>query len=405
MSSWPPVIADRSARALANLDALIEMARPYDVAGLAAFVRDLQLDWETRAAAPGGPDRRLGRCGRDRHNSQLKRLGVACRHPDQYVDDVSTSAAICPPPIRQHAALDHRRCHTARVGGRAKRRGERQESLQRERMWYVACTRARDLLIIPHLPIASSQSWSKILDLGQGALPQLNLDHLPMPAAIETAAPVNAQSPEQFAREAQAVAAAAPTLNWRRPSDYDSDRPEALEPLARTIDETFEYIEPVGAGRVRGVLLHKLMEEFLTGELPETDSAAVEQRATQLLNEVLGEGEARAAAAPDPKEVARTALNTLSFADVAKLRPHLVPEVAIWARLHEGTLLAGRADALAVVDSKIMAAVDWKSDIAPTSEDRLRHAGQLRDYLGATGAQHGMVVYMSLGEVITIVRN
>ena len=37
---------NRSARALANLDALIEMARPYGVAGLRNFVRDLQQDWE-----------------------------------------------------------------------------------------------------------------------------------------------------------------------------------------------------------------------------------------------------------------------------------------------------------------------------------------------------------------------
>jgi CRISPR-associated exonuclease Cas4 len=37
----------------------------------------------------------------------------------------------------------------------AREEESRQESLRRERMWYVACTRARDLLIIPHLPAAS----------------------------------------------------------------------------------------------------------------------------------------------------------------------------------------------------------------------------------------------------------
>ncbi|WOS67085.1 MULTISPECIES: 3'-5' exonuclease [Sinorhizobium] len=44
----------RNARALANLDALIERARSYAVAGLRAFVRDLQNDWERRTRAPEG---------------------------------------------------------------------------------------------------------------------------------------------------------------------------------------------------------------------------------------------------------------------------------------------------------------------------------------------------------------
>ena len=54
---------NRSARALANLDALIEMARPYDVSGLRAFVRDLQSDWELRTQRSEGRNRRIDRCG------------------------------------------------------------------------------------------------------------------------------------------------------------------------------------------------------------------------------------------------------------------------------------------------------------------------------------------------------
>ena len=44
----------RGSRALANIDALIERARAYDVAGLQAFVRDLQRDWELRSRLPEG---------------------------------------------------------------------------------------------------------------------------------------------------------------------------------------------------------------------------------------------------------------------------------------------------------------------------------------------------------------
>jgi hypothetical protein len=44
-----------------------------------------------------------------------------------------------------------------------------------------------------------------------------------------------------------------------------------LEPSARSIDDAFEFVPPIGGGRVRGIVLHKLMEEFLTGELDDGD--------------------------------------------------------------------------------------------------------------------------------------
>ena len=45
---------NRSSRAIANIDALIERARAYEVAGLRAFVRDLQRDWELQTRLPEG---------------------------------------------------------------------------------------------------------------------------------------------------------------------------------------------------------------------------------------------------------------------------------------------------------------------------------------------------------------
>jgi hypothetical protein len=59
---------NRNARALANLDALIERARHYGVAGLRAFVHDLQADWERKVRVPEGRidaarRSRLGRAG------------------------------------------------------------------------------------------------------------------------------------------------------------------------------------------------------------------------------------------------------------------------------------------------------------------------------------------------------
>jgi CRISPR-associated exonuclease Cas4 len=62
-------------------------------------------------------------------------------------------------------------------------------------------------------------------------------------------------------------------------------------------------------------------------------------------------------------------------------------------------LLAGRVDALAVVDGRITAALDWKSDIAPTHE---QPCGTLVNcaILRGTGTPHGALVDSSLGEVV-----
>ncbi|WP_292869097.1 UvrD-helicase domain-containing protein [Mesorhizobium sp.] len=44
----------RNARALANLDAIVELARPYGIAGLRAFALDLQRGWERKRRHPEG---------------------------------------------------------------------------------------------------------------------------------------------------------------------------------------------------------------------------------------------------------------------------------------------------------------------------------------------------------------
>ena len=104
---------------------------------------------------------------------------------------------------------------------------------------------------------------------------------------------------------------------------------------------------------------------------------------------------------PDPCEMAETALRTLSLPDIAALRPFLIPELPVWASAEDG-LIAGRADALAVRDGSIEVAFDWKSDVHPTPSVRAGYVRQLRDYLSATGASRGAVVFMSLGEVVWV---
>ena len=81
--------------------------------------------------------------------------------------------------------------------------------------------------------------------------------------------PPNTQTAELFAAERAVIDEAAVPLTWVRPSDHDPDRVEAIEAIVLDAGDAPEVDLPVGAGRVRGLLLHKLMEEVLTGELVE----------------------------------------------------------------------------------------------------------------------------------------
>jgi hypothetical protein len=65
---------------------------------------------------------------------------------------------------------------------------------------------------------------------------------------------------------------------------------------------------PVGAGRVRGLHLHKLMEDVLTDELPE-EFSNLAARAGTLMAELSIDAES-SARLPDPDEIASMALRT-----------------------------------------------------------------------------------------------
>ena len=75
-----------------------------------------------------------------------------------------------------------------------------------------------------------------------------------------------------------------------------------------------------------------------------------------------------------------------------------MPGLAVWSA-SEGELLAGRADATAYEGAVPAVVLDWKSDVAPTTQDRAQYRGQLQEYMTAIGAGRGAVVYMSVGEI------
>lgn len=386
---------NRNARALANLDALIERAHGYGVAGLRAFVRDLQADWERKVRAPEG------RIDAAEHAIEVVTIHKAKGLEWPVVIPINSTTELYRPDQFVHRQSDNT-LHWM-VGGvappdlaAARAEESREDANQRERIWYVACTRARDLLILPHIPQAAKDSWFSSINLRQGDIQELNIAGFPPSNVRQAAAEENKQSADTFATEQERVSHSAPPVVWRRPSDHDRDR--LVDPVDTVVvaDLLAEQIEVVGRGALRGIVLHKLMEEFLTGEL-EAQEGLVTSRAKELLVQLLtdaGETEIR----PDPTEMARCALRALALPQIAELRPFLVPEVAIWAS-GEGFLVAGRADALSIREGRVEVAVDWKSDINPSSAVRNRYAAQLRDYLVATGAKRGILAFLSLGDI------
>ncbi|MCW2086193.1 UNVERIFIED_ORG: CRISPR-associated exonuclease Cas4 [Bradyrhizobium japonicum] len=386
---------NRNARALANLDALIERARSYGVAGLRAFVRDLQADWERKVRAPEG------RIDSADHAIEIVTIHKAKGLEWPVVIPINSTTELYRPDEFVHRQSDNT-LHWM-IGGvapphlaAARDEESREEANQRERIWYVASTRARDLLIVPHIPQASKNSWFSSIDLQQSDLPELDVSGFPVTDVRQAAVSENKQPPDVFASEKGRVDESAPPVVWLRPSDHDRDL--LGDPLDTVIvsDLLAEQVEVVGGGATRGIILHKLMEEFLTGEL-EPNETLVASRAEELLAQLLVDADAKHVR-PEPAEMARCALRALSIPEIAEMRPLLLPEMAIWAS-GDGFLLAGRADALAIRDGRVEVAIDWKSDINPSPAVQQRYAMQLRDYLEATGARRGMLAFLSLGQI------
>lgn len=386
----------RNARALANLDAIVELARPYAVAGLRAFALDLQRGWQLKRRHPEG---RIDVSG---DSVEIVTMHSAKGLEWPVVIPVNSSTLFKPQDqfvYRQSNDTIH-----WIVGGleppelaAARQEEEFREARQRERLWYVATTRARDLLVIPDLPGASSRSWSRVMDLGQSSLGELRTDALPAPESTPAHTQVNEQTEAVFLSEAERIVAASAPIVWDRPSQRDPDRSADITD-GFVVDMTSDGQRIVGAGALRGNVLHKLMEELLNGELPSIREQAI-QRAAELLEQLQPiVDDQDESSGPDPVEMATTAIRTLGLPELTPFIPWLIPEIPLWAA-RPPRFIAGRADAVMMEGDRIALVVDWKSDANPDAAAQGAHAAQLRDYLVVTGAERGAVVYMSTGHV------
>ena len=230
----------------------------------------------------------------------------------------------------------------------------------------------------------------------------------------------NGQDKATWEAEAALIAATRRSIVWQSPSRHDGPAGEepgqseegvfvgegALSESIPTETKREDERSAVKGGRERGLVIHKLLEEVLTGETGE-DTETLESRARTLLSE-LGVAEAkRAEDGSHAPELAASVKRALGIPEVAALRPGLIAEVTVFSADSggQGTIyIGGVADALAFdVGNNVDVVVDWKSDVEPATAVVDLYREQVRDYLAATGGKEGLLVFVTSGRVERVV--
>ncbi len=412
-----PILVERhrgqAERALANVDLYLTLATAYAVRGLRSFSEAMTTAWEDEARAVEG-----------RPDAQEEAISLFTMHaakglewpivipintmtgvmgPDSAVTDRQSDTFYCPifgvPPEGHEAAIEAEKLELDR---------------ERIRLWYVAATRARQLLVLPRLDVSPSKSaWISLLDLSLAELPAIDPGELPERVPSPAGEAGNAQTREAFAAEAEEILRRQVHLTWLAPSrsentsgpvvveeepdiwtDSDDRQPQELPPQLA-----------IQGSRERGLILHKLMEEVLTGETFD-NLGSLAQRAKELIVQFGRTAVSDAATGLSAEELASCIDKTLKLDPIAAMRDELIAEFPVFASHtadgHEYAT-SGIADALTLTsEGKPGTIVDWKSDVAPDALSLEHYRGQVQAYLDMTGAERGMIVLMTRAEIIEV---
>lgn len=382
--------ADQASRMLANVDALLEKARAYSGRGFRAFARDVDEEWSLRLP------RDEGVVDADEHAIKIVTIHSSKGLEWPVVIPINTASGLRSPDQfiyrrgddTMHWVLDDVVPPELAEAMETEKQAELEERL---RLLYVACTRAMDLLLLPDFSSVREGSWARAVDFKLGSIPELDIRHLAKRPLPKSADPPNMQTRAQFEAEQGEIARNSQPIRWLRPSDGDPDVVSfEASPVTAWEGKDTDIVRVGGA--LRGVVLHKLMEEFITGELG-ADARIVVERTGQLCRDI--------AVALDVDEIAATALRTWSLPELSEHRGGMVAEVPIYGVLdgNEDRLVSGRADAVSYGSAKSRVVFDWKSDIVPEPGAHTAYASQIAQYVKVLGAERGAIVYMSLGQI------
>ena len=412
-----PILLRRHAqaeRALANVDLYLSFSRAYAVRGLRAFAEAMAGAWADEARAVEG-----------RPDAQEEAVALYTMHAAKGLEwPVVVPVNTMTRPMTSDSAVTDRAsgrffCPVFGVepdGHEAARDAEKSElDRERVRLWYVAATRARELLVLPRLEaVPSGPTWLSLIDLALADQPVLDPGLHPRGAGETVSDVKNGQTQEIFAAEADAIAGRARRIVWRAPSRDEGESGAVLREETPTILDTDGDGTPadggvvaIQGGRERGLILHKLIEEVLTGETMETVPALVARAETLIraMDRPVTDDPAEGLA---PTELAECVVRALSLPEIAALRPGLQPEFPVYASTEtdgQEDASAGIADAVVFApDGTPKVAIDWKSDVDPAPETLEHYRSQVRAYLDMTGAERGLIVCMTSGIVIPVTR-
>lgn len=406
-------------RALANAELFLEMARAYDGRGLTAFALAMRRNWnDTEAQVEGRPD------------AEADSVPIMTMHLAKGLEWPIVIPINSPTELYDDTSFLHRRSDDTvhfKILDQAPADYETVKSAERDqlrrervRLWYVAITRACDLLLLPRQRERKGNDWMSIVDLKLDELP--TFDHRGIvyaPKIAEVEEQRNTQDEAIWSSEAAIIAATRRSIVWRRPSRHEMPH-DTAPPTER--DEIFadaaalsDQLPPdpdasavgttIRGGRERGLVVHKLLEEVLTGETAD-QVEALKNRATALLDQLSVPEATRPEDGPNAPELAATTLRALAIPEIGACRSRLVPELTVFSARADGdsaTYVGGIADAVAYLPLGIIdLVVDWKTDVNPSVQQIDLYRAQILDYLTATGASEGLLVFATTGQVVRV---
>jgi ATP-dependent exoDNAse (exonuclease V) beta subunit len=285
------------------------MARAYDGRGLTAFTLAMRRNWDdTEAQVEGRPDAEA-----DSVSIITMHLAKGLEWP--IVIPINSQTELYDDTTFLHRRSDdtvHFKILDQAPDDYELVKAAERDQVRRERvrLWYVAVTRACDLLLLPRQSERKANDWMSIVDL--------RIDDLPIfdPRAIVYAPSLpdiekshNTQDETTWRCEAATIAAACRSIVWRSPSRH---------------------------------------------EMP----------------------------------------------------PDAAPEMTVFsphANAAHTIYVGGVVDALArQPDGSIDLVIDWKTDVDPDLQQIELYRRQVRDYLDATGAPEGLLVFVTTGQLVRV---
>ena len=393
----------QSARALANVDLFLELARAYSVRGLKSFARAMYKNWERESKIPEArPDTiRDAVTISTMHNAKGLEWPVVI--PINTWRKYRGPEGIAVDRINQQ--LYAKVLHIPTSGHETFVKTEqKQEDRERVRLWYVASTRARDLLLftLPDSQQNLKRSWRSVVDLRVDELPEMSLESLPSaPSKSESSIPepqLQVQSRVQYRRESNKLKQSSSQLTWITPSKDEvpvTDLDAAFLDLGESTTHEAELPPITGPGLMRGQVIHRLIEEILTGE---TSLDQATERAEILLTQIQSHPEIEPQDSIDPVEISLRVGRALNLPQIRPIIDSLVPECPVYNFASENgasSVIVGIADAISFSpDGTPQLIIDWKS-----GQVEAHHEEQIAAYMRATSINHGLLVYVDSAQV------